>query len=478
MSLRVNTNVAALNAHRHVQNVNAKSMKNLEKLSSGMRINSAADGPASLVVSEVMRAQISGLNQAVENSENGVSMVQTAEGALSEVNRLLTDMRQLAVHASNVGVNDERMLEADQAEFANSLKSINRIATNTQFGNKQLLDGSRGANGVANGPGLQFVGAAASTKSSPRQGYNVAIEQAATRSTIKGSVALTQALVDAGETLTVTENGKTIQFTTKEGDTVESTINELKRQIRAANLQVDVVDTQDGTIQIRHQDYGSKYSLSVASSTAGVLSTAANVMEKAQAGLDVKGFIAGEEAVGDGQTLTGRDGNQLTEGLSVRYTSDTANPNAGTVTVLQNSLIFQTGSNYGQTVSVSLRDMKASALGSGVTNESGFRSLEDVDLRGFQGAQDAINVIDKAIDQTAQTRADLGALQKNTLETNISTLRIAVENMTASESVIRDADMAKEMAEFTRNQILTQSSMSMLAQANQQARNVLSILGS
>ena len=144
MSLRVNTNIAGLAAHRHVQRVNSESVKNLTKLSSGQRINTAADGPANLVVSEIMRSQISGLQQALENSENGVSMVQTAEGALSEVNRLLTNMRQLAVHASNVGVNDDRMVSADQAEFTNIVKSINRIATNTQFGDKQLLDGSRG----------------------------------------------------------------------------------------------------------------------------------------------------------------------------------------------------------------------------------------------------------------------------------------------------------------------------------------------
>ncbi|MGA0769772.1 MAG: flagellin, partial [bacterium] len=242
MTLRVNTNIAALNAHRNVQKVNADSVKNLERLSSGMRINTAADGPANLVVSEIMRSQISGLKQAVENSENGVSMVQTAEGALSEVNRLLTNMRQLAVHASNVGVNDERMVAADQSEFANSVKSINRIATNTQFGDKQLLDGSRGANGVANGAGLQFVAASPNTKTSPTKGYEVAITQAATRAQMEGGTALDQDIINAGESLTVTENGRTIQFSTKEGDTVESTINELKRQIRDANLKVEVLD--------------------------------------------------------------------------------------------------------------------------------------------------------------------------------------------------------------------------------------------
>ena len=476
MSLRVNTNIPALTAHRHVQRVNQESMKNLEKLSSGMRINTAADGPASLVVSEIMRSQISGLQQALENSENGVSMVQTAEGALSEVNRLLTNMRQLAVHASNVGVNDERMVAADQAEFANSLKSINRIATNTQFGDKQLLDGSRGANGVANGPGLQFVAASPNTKTSPAQGYDVAITQAATRAKHEATTALTQELINKGETLTVTEGGRTIQFTTKEGDTVESTINELKRQIESSNLQVEVTNTADGILRLQHKQFGSKYGFSVSSSTAGVLSSQANVTDQAEAGLDVAGTLAGEEAQGDGQILKGRRGNQQTEGLQVRYTGDQAAAQAGTITVLQNSLVFQTGSNSGQTVAVSLRDMKVSSLGRGVTNKSGFISLEDVDLQSFQGAQDAIRLIDSAINETTQTRGDLGALQKNTLESNISTLRIAVENMTASESVIRDADMAKEMATFTRNQILSQSAMSILAQANQNARNVVQLL--
>lgn len=478
MSLRVNTNIAGLAAHRHVQRVNSESVKNLTKLSSGQRINTAADGPANLVVSEIMRSQISGLQQALENSENGVSMVQTAEGALSEVNRLLTNMRQLAVHASNVGVNDDRMVSADQAEFTNIVKSINRIATNTQFGDKQLLDGSRGANGVANGDGLQFVEASPSTKTSPTKGYNVEITQAATRAIMEAGTSLDQDIIDNGESLTVTENGRTIQFKAREGDTVESTINGLKRQIREANLRVEVLDEsfEDGLLRIRHLDYGSKNTFSISSSTPGVLSTRANQTDQAAPGQDVSGTINGEEAIGDGQVLKGRQGNQTTDGLAVRYTGEEASDEAGTVTVLQNSLIFQTGSNAGQTVAVSLRDMKANSLGKGVSNKSDFRSLEDVDLTNFQGAQDAIKIIDKAINDTTSTRGELGALQKNSLESNISSLRIAVENMTASESVIRDADMAKEMAAFTRNQILTQSSMSILAQANQNARNVINLL--
>ena len=496
MSLRVNHNIAAINAHRHMQRVSADSGKNLEKLSSGLRINTAADRPASLVISEIMRAQIGGLSQAVENSENGVSMIQTAEGALSEVNKLLTSMRQLAIHASNVGANDDRMLEADQSEFANSIKSINRIATNTQFGTKQLLDGSRGANGVANGRGLQFVKASSITKSSPATGYKVRINQSATRSHVEGSTALTKEMITAGETLTVSEGGKTIQFTTKESDTIESTINELKRQISAAGLKVDVLDRNDNILALRHQEYGSKYSFNVSSSTAGVLSKIADENQMSELGKDVAGTIDGEGALGDGQILTGRIGNRRTEGLKVRYSGpevsealvNTEESSAGaekvlsgkevgTVSVLQNSLKFQIGSNAGQTVAVSLRDMKANALGTGITNLSEFSSIEDIDLLSFQGAQDAIRVIDRSIDEVTTSRAELGALQKNSLESNVNTLRVAVENMTASESTIRDADMAKEMATFTRNQILTQSATSILAQSNQNARNVLQLIG-
>ena len=322
------------------------------------------------------------------------------------------------------------------------------------------------------------MAASPNTKTSPTKGYEVAITQAATRAQMEGGTALDQDIIDAGESLTVTENGRTIQFSTKEGDTVESTINELKRQIRDANLKVEVLDESfdDGILRLRNIEYGSKSTFSVSSSTPGVLSARANVTDQAAPGLDVSGTINGEEAVGYGQILAGRSGNQNTEGLQVRYTGEEASEEAGTVTVLQNSLIFQTGSNAGQTVSVSLRDMKASSLGTGVANKSGFLSLEDIDLQNFQGAQDAIQIIDKAINDTTSTRGELGALQKNTLESNISTLRIAVENMVASESVIRDADMAQEMAAFTRNQILQQSSMSVLAHANQNARNVISLL--
>lgn len=481
MAFRVNNNISSINTQRHMEKVGRAASKTMEHLSSGMKVNTAADGPAALAISENMRAQISGLNQAIENSESSISMVQTAEGALNEVNRLLVEARQLAVHASNEGVNDEKMLAADQAELSNALATIERISATTQFGTKKLLDGSRGANGVANGKGLQFVSADATTKTSPIEGYEVKIDKVATKSNLSGTVALSQEIIDAGETLTISEGGKTVKFTTRAGDTAESNLNDLESKIRESGLNIELHrhgDEEAPTIEIKHKDFGSEHTFTVSSSTAGVLSKEANVTDEAIRGLDVQGTINGEEAVGRGQILTGKDSTQNVAGLSIRYNGEEPTPEgeiSGTVSVFQNSLRYQVGANEGQTVSVSLQNMAPSSLSRGVENESGFRSLQDVDVTNFKGAQDAIKMIDTAIEETSRERGKLGAFQKNTLQSNLNNLRVASENLTAAESTIRDADMASEMANFTKQQIMMQASTAMLAQANQKDQMVMSL---
>ena len=143
MSLRINHNLAALNAHRNLVETNSQLSNSMQRLSSGYRINQGSDDPAGLVISEQFRAQIAGLNRAIDNSEGSISMVQTAEGALTEINNLLISMRELAIHAANEGFNDADQLAADQAEIANAITTIDRIASNTQFGTKKLLDGSK-----------------------------------------------------------------------------------------------------------------------------------------------------------------------------------------------------------------------------------------------------------------------------------------------------------------------------------------------
>jgi flagellin len=149
----------------------------------------------------------------------------------------------------------------------------------------------------------------------------------------------------------------------------------------------------------------------------------------------------------------------------------------GRVFVAQNSMKFQVGANQNQTVGISIKSATSEDLAKGVVNVSGYKSLADIDVTTFQGAQDAIALVDESINQITADRGELGAFQKNTLESNLANLRIQNENLVSSESVIRDVDMAKEMAEFTKNQIKTQSATAMLAQANQLPQNVLGLLG-
>ena len=186
--MRVNHNISSMTALRHLGNTSNATDKNLERLSSGLKINSGADGPADLMISEQMRAQVAGLNQAVRNSETSISMVQTAEGALNEVSSILVNMRQLALHAANSGANDRKMLQADQNEIENLLGTIDRIARSTQFGTRVLFDGSNQASGVTVGDGLSFINATPKTQEAPtKSGYEVDIQQVATRSFVSGN---------------------------------------------------------------------------------------------------------------------------------------------------------------------------------------------------------------------------------------------------------------------------------------------------
>src|SRR5438874_10148595 len=144
MSLRINTNVTALNAVGNLERTSLAVATSIERLSSGLRINRAADDPAGLIISEGLRAQIDGINQAISNSQDSNNLIKTAEGGLNEVNSLLRSIRQLAVHASNTGVNDATAVQADQTQIQSAIDSINRISSQTQFGSRNLLDGTAG----------------------------------------------------------------------------------------------------------------------------------------------------------------------------------------------------------------------------------------------------------------------------------------------------------------------------------------------
>jgi len=491
LTFRVNHNIQALNAHRTLQSNHASLAKNLEKLSSGVKINRASEGPAAFMISEHMRSQIVGLNQAIDNSETAVSMIQTTDANMSEVGSLLNRMRQLAIHAANEGVNDSAALQADQAEVGNILTTIGRISNQAQFGNRKLLDGSMETTGTTTGNNLEFVNATLETGDSRENGFDVKITQLATRSEVTGSEVLTPEIIKGGETLTIIENGKLARYKTTRDDTSDTTIKNLQAECDKQGLSVDVSLDAGGRINVIHREYGSDYNFQVSSSTAGVMSKDAGGVEMANAGLDIKGTINGESTVGKGQILTGVAGAKCIDGLQVKYygdgkegllpsqcevndlpVEDGKEPpqrltnddlpddgvSIGRVYVTQNGTKFHIGGNKYQTVGLSIRSVNPEYLATDIANYSGFQNLADVDLTTFQGAQDTLLLVDAAIDQVLENRGELGAFQKNTLESNLSNIRIANENLVSSESLIRDTDMAKEMANFTRNQIMSQSS--------------------
>ena len=505
MSLRISHNTNALSAHRNLREANDRVSKSLERLSSGLRINSADDGATKLIASEQLRAQVASIDQAIENSESSISMTQTAEGALTEVNNILVAMRQLALQSANEGVNDDVMLIANQTSIESLIDSIDRVAEFTLFGKRKLLDGSNSVSGTTTGNSLTYVKASKETQSSGPKGYDVLITQIATKASLKGSNPLTKEIINAGDRLTVTESGKTATYVTKQSDTVDDVVLGFSSAAKAAGLDVSIFKTQEDTVMIEHNRYGSEHSFAASSTTAGVISEEANTLQKSAKGVDLQGTINGEATIGKGTTITGIHGNANTDGLTVRYhpgrkavitargeptvkdgqesmnavetaTIPEEGRNVGKVNVVQNALTFQIGPLRGQTVDIVMPNMAVNSLARGVNNASGFDSLADINVTSAEKATDSLALIDAAINQVTKVRADLGAFQNNTLATNVANMRIAKENMVAAESNIRDTDMAAEVAEFTRHNLIMQSSAAMLAQANQVPGNVLRLL--
>jgi len=584
MALRVNSNIAALNALRNLQQTEQELSKNLERLSSGRKLNHAADGPASLVISEQMKTQISGLGQAIRNSESSIAMIQTTEGALNEVSNMLINLRQLAVHAANEGTNDEKMLQADQNEVENILATLKNIAKNTQFGTRTLLDGSNSTTGVTTGNGLEFVSASEGTKSTPANGYKVDITQVATRSMIVGNGMLSLEDVipaDPNKSISfvINEGGRTVSVDLKNNNELRTTIEKLAKAARSngtpeaiartekavqqliahelqrvadeSNMDIDIfvyrpaenlgpflknfdslnnalneIDRKPGGIDkflkgmdevivFRHRQFGSQPNFTISSSLNNYLGNEVNANEPvfSRPGRDVEGTIGGHPeingggaAMGNGQFLSGAPGAEA-EGITLKFGETTddviyeifhhkdnrfaglfkqeKNNDSlvgqdvdGFVHISQNALAFQIGPNEGQLRRFSVNSVDPEHLARRIENDSNFKNLNEIDVLDADAAQDSLMLIDEAIDEVSTMRGNLGSFQKNSLEANLHSLRVSKENLTASESLLADTDMAQEMSSLVKNQILLSSGTAMLAQANQVPQSVLKLLNS
>jgi flagellin len=490
MSLSITNNVASLTAQHNLNRTSGLLNQSLERLSSGLKINRGADGPAALVISEQQRAQIAGLRAAIDNTNKAVNLVQTGEGALNEINSLLDKVRSLSVDSANSGVNDKDTLAANQAEIRNALDTITHIATNTQFGSKKLLDGTAGITATTSAPGVSVAGTPGSSASSGTYTLDVGTA-AAVKANVTDDIFPGSQTFTAGGGDSIVINNVSIDLNAANAGTLNGAISTINSYAGATGVKASV-DSVGGGLVLTSAKYGTQgdFTVSFGGSGQSVLGFGNNAYDTqaastgTTAGVDAQGTLALTGGATATFTAQGNVINAL--GLTITLGDDTANPGqavaptggtAATITVQNNTLTFQIGANAGQIANIAFQDVRAVALGqnaAGIT--TGISSLDNIDITTQDGAQDAIRVVDKAISDVSNFRGTLGAFQTNTLQSNANNLQTTLENTTAAESTIRDTDFAAEIANYTKYSVQLQAGGSVLGNANQINQVVASLL--
>ena len=499
----INTNVASLNAQRNLNTSQTALATSLQRLSSGLRINSAKDDAAGLAISERFTTQIRGLNQATRNANDGISLAQTAEGALSEVSNNLQRIRELAVQASNA-TNSASDRAALQAEVDQRIAEISRIGTQTEFNGLKLLNGSFsnqdfqvGANAGQTIRISSLVDARASSL-----GSNVLTADG----TITGNIVTASATANGIDAATAA-TGFTVSTTDAAGSTLTSSAityaadsgaNVIASAISraGAGVSVDAVATNTATLSgltaagtvsftlNTQSDDGDGTFTAVAQNISAVitdqndLSALVSAINGVQAATGISASFT-TQGVKSSITLSTLDGRNIGIGAFANSTSgnDSINLDAqtltegGTVAAVKTGTISLTSSRGQIATAAANAEIFA---GAGVNN-SAFTSLAAASVTSVTLAQAALGVVDAALTQVNASRANLGAYQ-NRFESTIANLQTTSENLTASRSRIQDADFASETASLTRAQILQQAGTAMLAQANALPQQVLSLL--
>lgn len=505
MGLSIVNNNASLNAQQSLNKTSGNLNKALERLSSGLKVNRGADGPAALVISEQQRAQIAGLKTAIDNTNKAVSVVQTGEGALNEVNSLLTKVRGLALDSANSGVNDSNALAANQAEIANSLKTIDTIAKNTKFGSKNLLDGSAAISGTISGTNGVNASAVKTTSSTAAGQYVATINTAGSGGDVLAAAVGAGSMTSTGS-LNISGGGLTGQVgvALDIGDDVNTAATKIQKALDDSTSQGGgkgkfAVSVTAGRIEIQSKVLGSANVVVGVNGAAGAGGTS-TVTGFSSGGADTNTSATGGTALTVNVSFNGATAvtvaatagasglnNEIKYGGSTGLTfsvgvsaagATTAAATTSTINVADNSLTFQIGANANETAKISFDKVTSDALAVGVSGLSNANTtdLSKIDVTTQNGAQDAIKVVDAAISQVSNLRGALGAFQSNTLESNARNLSATLENTTAAESVIRDTDFASEIANFTRLQTQQQAGSTVLGNANQTTQLVAQLL--
>lgn len=569
----INHNMASLNTYRQLSANNVNSSKSLEKLSSGLRINRAGDDAAGLAISEKMRGQIRGLDQAARNSQDAISLIQTAEGGLSETHSILQRMKELATQAAsdtNVGADRSEI----QKEINQLSSEINRIGNTTEFNTQKLLKGDGGIS-------IDKTGVITDAKLAGGATTNTQVSQATKISTAAA----------ANDTMTFTLNGQELKVTfAASGAAGETDLVAYNATSNSATVNIDAAMTVDDTAAAlksavekmiaANDTLRGNFTASAATDTLTIAATAGGAyagsagsiaavtktgtIAAAASGLAAVGTTTSsfatstidlsaidtvaeaQDLVGKGITINGTrvefynsnngaytgnaqgidisdaieaaagtndtalakaistqakiDGVSIVQGAgaadnTVIVTATTGGTAGNEIAITDGGIqknyeaTFQVGANKGQSFSIEIADMRSMALGvTGTAGSAGFASSNNVtngtdsttreaalDVSSYETATAAIKTVEDAISKVSAERSKLGAFQ-NRLEHTINNLGTSSENLTAAESRVRDVDMAKEMMNFQKNNILSQAAQAMLAQANQQPQGVLQLL--
>lgn len=473
--MRINHNISALKACNILGKTNSALDTSLERLSSGFRINRAADDAAGLAISEKMKTQIAGLEQASRNAADGISVIQTAEGALDEVEAMLQRMRELSVQAAN-GVNTDEDRAAIQDEIDQLNEEINRVSDTTEFNTKKLLNGTVDRRSYSDNEKIQLISLSDSVDIT---------EYALTVTTSPESAKIVTTMDTAtSKTAALGYNGK-IAINEKEIEVVDTdTLNDIYEKLREAGSTVDINVTPitedangeaqtttiaDATgLQFESLDKGDDAKIELyctnekLAAALGISSGVSATGVDAVVELDYDtGFEPTATVSIDGDYVTVTDVDEFKMKFKVEGTA------SATVTVLKaGPMDLQIGANEGQTMEVRIPKVNTDTLGTAVVN-----------VNTQESAQKAITIFENAINEVSSIRAKLGAYQ-NRLEHSINSLNISAENLTEALSRVEDVDMAKEMVTYTQQQVLSQSGNAMLAQANERPQQILSLLQS
>ena len=475
--MRINTNMSALRSCYQLNRANDRLSASLERLSSGYKINSAEDSPVGAAMSQKMKTQLRGLDRAIQNASDGISVVETAEGALNEVTDMIQRMRQLSVQGANgtMSAQDRQSLMDEIKQLQNE---IDRISNDTEYNTRGLINGELSRRTYTNMPGVKATYISDAVTAGL---YSFRVTEEATYSMIPDMDTIDLDNIDPSMQVdvpttgievdgTISVNGESVAI--EKGETIDEVLDKIKSVADLSDISVEY-DREHNFISFKSDILGSNYPIEI--------NCTKELAEKL--GLEMKMAAQGKDAQVDlnitndnanplpNSTTVEVDGNNITLSASGGFEMRVNISEGGLIgrdiqvrALDIGTMVIQMGANEGEVMDINIPEVSCDAMG-----------LDKLNLHTEAGCDRAIGMCDDALKYISSVRSKLGAYA-NRMEHAVNSLNVTTENMTAALSRIEDVDMAKEMTNFTSQNVITQAANSMLAQANQMPEKVLQLL--